>query len=89
MILHGSFELYLLLGLVRLLFMVFHRDIFPLKHLYQLILAMVVHLLVEVQHLKIIHHVAQHPKKIVLVETVVIVKKHPKMIDIKNDTGIE
>jgi len=70
--------------LMFLLYMVFHQHIFLLKQLYQAILAMVDHLLVEVQHLKIIHHVAQHPKKIVQVELVVIMKNQ-KMIDIKND----
>jgi hypothetical protein len=69
--------------------MVFHRDISHLKQLYQVILVMVVHLLVEVQHLKIIHHVAQHRKKTVPVAMVVIVKNNPKMIDIKIDIGIE
>jgi hypothetical protein len=68
--------------------MVFHLDIFLLKQPYQVTLAMDDHLLVEVQHLKIIHHVVQHPKKIVQVEIVVIMTNHPKMIDIKNDIGI-
>jgi hypothetical protein len=74
---------------VHLLFIIFHRDIFNRNQLYQVLLEMVVDLLVEVQHLKIIHHVVQHLKKIVLVAMVARVKKDPKMIDIKKDTGIE
>jgi hypothetical protein len=73
---------------VYLLYMVFHQDIFLLKYLYQRILEMDDHLLVEVRHLKIIHHVVQHQKKIVQVELVVRMKNHQKMIDIKNDIGI-
>ncbi len=68
--------------------MVFHLDIFLLNHLYQILLAMDDHHLVEVQHLKIIHHVVQHQKKIVQVVLVVIMKNHQKMIDIKKDIGI-
>jgi hypothetical protein len=73
---------------VYLLCIIFHLVIFLLKQLYQLILAMADHLLVEVQHLKIIHHVVQHRKKIVQVELVVIMTSPPKMSDIKNDIGI-
>ncbi len=80
-------KLYLLIGPVYLLYMLFHLDIFLLKYLHQLILGMDDHLLVEVQHLKIIHHVAQHQKKIVPVE-ILVTMKNQKMIDIKNDIGI-
>jgi hypothetical protein len=73
---------------VHLQYMAFLLDIFHLKQLYQIILAMDDQFLVEVQHLKIIPHVVQHQKKIVQVEMVVRMINHQKMIDIKKDIGI-
>lgn len=91
---HHNHTIYLIIhnnlgkNLVCLLYMVFHRDIFLHNHLHQLILAMVDHRLAEVQRPRIVHHIVQRQKKVVLVALPMKMIRLRKKVDIKIDTEI-